>query len=312
MSALAASPYVGEHLGAHLGDLIYLCGFIAFFSVPLLVYVGLLWTGAVVLPAVKNKGGGSRLFGPVFIGYYYWMMGPIFRLAARSRVTPNQITAAALVVAALTAIAIATGHFALGSALLLGGGTLDLIDGQVARAKKMATRGGAFLDSTVDRICDGLIFGGCVVYYAGSPMMMIVSLVVLVMSFTVSYARSRAETLGVVGSGGLMQRADRITVLGIALAFSPFFAHRSEGFVGHPFYAITAGALCLLALLNTTTALARIVWTMGRLEGSNQVSPMNALRARDDLEQAIAAMPPANDTTGLLPQRVQRTLQADR
>jgi len=125
----------------------------------------------------------------------------------------------------------------------------------------MATAAGAFLDSTVDRICDGLVFGGCVVYYAGTPIMY-VALTVLVMSFTVSYARTRAEVFGITGSEGLMQRADRLAVLGIALAFSSFFGHRREGFVPHPFYAVTAGALCLLAVLNTITAARRIVWTM--------------------------------------------------
>src|SRR5436305_1549981 len=79
---------------------------------------------------------------------------------------------------------------------------------------------------------------------------MYVALAVLVMSFTVSYARSRAEVFGITGSGGLMQRADRLAVLGMALAFSSFFGHRSEGFVPHPFYAVTAGALCLMAVLN--------------------------------------------------------------
>ena len=96
--------------------------------------------------------------------------------------------------------------------------------------------------------------------------MMLVSLAVLITSFTVSYARSRGEALGVFGSEGLMQRADRLTVLGIALAFSPFFGHRAEGFVAHPFYAITAGSLCLLAVLSTTTAFTRIMWTLNQLK----------------------------------------------
>jgi CDP-diacylglycerol--glycerol-3-phosphate 3-phosphatidyltransferase len=188
-------------------------------------------------------------------------MTPVFRYLARTRWTPNQVTILTLVAAAATSVAIATGHFALASALVIGGGTLDIIDGQLARAKNMATPGGAFLDSTVDRVCDGLVFGGCVVYYAGTPIMY-VALAVLVMSFTVSYARSRAEFFGITGSGGLMQRADRLAVLGMALAFSSYFGHRSEGFVPHPFYAVTAGALCLMAVLNTITAVRRILWTM--------------------------------------------------
>jgi CDP-diacylglycerol--glycerol-3-phosphate 3-phosphatidyltransferase len=287
----------------NLGDVLYLAGFIAFFTVPFLVYLGLLWTGRIELPPAKAKGAGRRLLGPIFVGYYYWLMAPLFRLAIRSPFTPNQVTGAALVAATLSAIAIATGHFALASALVIGGCSLDIVDGQLARAKKASSPAGAFFDSTLDRLCDGVIFSGCVVYYAGSPMM-VVSLVVLVMSFTVSYARSRAEALGIVGAEGLMQRADRIVILGIALAFSPFFAHRSEGFVAHPFYGVTAGALCLLAVLNASTALARIVWTMDRLK---EAAAPSAIRSREAISQMVAPAP-ANDARLL----AQGTLQSGR
>jgi len=187
------------------------------------------------------------------------------------------------VTSALTAAAIATGHFALASTLLIGTATLDIIDGHLARAKRMSTASGAFLDSTIDRICDGLIFGGCVVYYAGTSMMYI-CLVVMIMSFTVSYARARGETLGIVGAEGLMQRAERITILGVSLAFSPIVGHHLEGFVKHPFYGLTAAALCLLAFLSATTAVARISWTMARLKFGphlNLVRPLASGSSRD-------------------------------
>lgn len=248
-----------------LGDTLYLFGFIAFFTIPFIIHGVKVLTGAIKLPPARARGAGARLFGPLFISYYYWLLGPLFRALARTRWTPNQVTILTLVVAAATSVAIGTGHFALASALVIGGGTLDIIDGQLARTKNMATTAGAFLDSTVDRICDGFVFGGCVVYYAGTPIMY-VALVVLVMSFTVSYARTRAEVFGITGSEGLMQRADRLAVLGMALAFSSYFGHHREGFVAHPFYAVTAGALCLLAVLNTLTAVRRIVWTMDQFQ----------------------------------------------
>ncbi|HXJ21273.1 MAG TPA: CDP-alcohol phosphatidyltransferase family protein [Polyangia bacterium] len=264
-------------MSGRLGDVVCLLGFIAFFTIPFLVHGVKVLTGAIKLPPARARGAGARLFGPLFISYYYWLLGPVFRAMARSRWTPNQVTILTLGVAAATSVAIATGHFTLASWLVIGGGTLDIIDGQLARTKNMATSAGAFLDSTVDRICDGLVFGGCVVYYAGTPIMY-VALAVLVMSFTVSYARSRAEFFGITGSEGLMQRADRLAVLGMALAFASFFGHRSEGFVPHPFYAVTAGALCLLAFLNTITAVRRILWTMAQfrrrgLEVSAQIRP---------------------------------------
>jgi CDP-diacylglycerol--glycerol-3-phosphate 3-phosphatidyltransferase len=252
---------------AGAADWIYLAALGALFLIPFAVYSALLAAGRVAPPPGRAGGGGRRLLGPLLVGFYYWMLGPLVRLIVRTPLAPNHVTAAALVGAAAAAVAIATGHFAAASALLVGGATLDMIDGQLARAKGMGSRRGAFFDSTIDRIADGLIFGGCVVYYAGGPMMY-VALLALVMCFTISYARSRGESLGLSGAEGLMQRADRIVILGAALALSPLVAHHTEGFVAHPFYGLTAGALCVLAVLNTATAIARIAWTMKNLEES--------------------------------------------
>lgn len=271
-------------------DAVFLACFAAFFTLPFVCYLGLAKTGAVKLPTSKRGGAGRRLLGPLLIGYYYWLLGPLNQLVGRTQLRPNQVTVASLGVALLTAVAIATGHFSLASTLLIAGATLDIVDGQLARSTGLSTASGAFLDSTLDRIADGVIFGGCVVYYSGT-WMMFVSLLALMMSFTVSYARSRGEGLGVLGAEGLMQRADRIAVLGIALAFSAFFGHRTEGFVPHPFYGLTAGALCLIAALNTATAIARIRWTMRRLAEASppaELQPPSLEEQVEPLRRAVA------------------------
>lgn len=249
------------------GDVLFLIAFSAAALIPFATYLVLLLAGVASLPPAKKKGAGRRLFGPLFIGFYYWLLGPFFRLANRSGLLPNHITLASLVAAVATAFAIATGHFALASVLLVFGGTLDIFDGQLARSKNLATSGGAFLDSTVDRVADGLIFGGCAIYFAATPTM-VAAFVALIMSFTTSYARARGEALGVSGSEGLMQRADRLVILSLALALSPYFGHQAEGFVAHPSYAVTAAALWLLAVLSTFTAVSRIVWIMNKLNKS--------------------------------------------
>jgi CDP-diacylglycerol---glycerol-3-phosphate 3-phosphatidyltransferase len=250
-------------LGA-TGDVVFLICFSAGALIPFATYLVLLLVGVVSLPPAKHKGAGRRLFGPLFIGFYYWLLGPLFRLANRSGLRPNHLTLASLVAAVPTGVAIATGHFALASVLLVFGSTLDLFDGQLARSKNLVTTGGAFLDSTVDRVSDGMIFGGCAVYFAGTPAM-VAALLALIMSFTTSYARARGESLGVSGSEGLMQRADRLVILGLALALSPFFGHRAEGFIPHPSYAVARSALWLLAFLSTFTAATRVVWIMNKL-----------------------------------------------
>jgi CDP-diacylglycerol--glycerol-3-phosphate 3-phosphatidyltransferase len=314
-------------LAGTTGDAIFILGFIAFFTVPFLIFVGMVVAGRKRLPAAIRGGAGKRLLGPLLIGYYYWFLGPVFRLVERTRLRPNLFTLSSLGGALAAGIAIGRGHFALASVLLIGGATLDILDGHIARSKKLMSTTGAFLDSTVDRVADGLIFGGCVVYYQGTPVMY-VALAVLIATFTVSYARSRGETLGVKGSEGLLQRAERITILGIALAFSPSVGHRFEGFVPHPWYGVTVAALCLLALLATATAVARIKWTMDRLalgaapvpvrpvnghagpmpasasaSAAATLRPADGLCPPDGLRTSDALRAPAADGARLLPQQ---------
>jgi len=89
----------------------------------------------------------------------------------------------------------------------------DLIDGYMARASGRTSRFGAFFDSTLDRIGDGAIFGGLLLYFAGpgdSQLYVCVTLYCLVMGSVTSYARARAESLGMQAKGGIAERSDRL------------------------------------------------------------------------------------------------------
>jgi CDP-diacylglycerol--glycerol-3-phosphate 3-phosphatidyltransferase len=89
----------------------------------------------------------------------------------------------------------------------------DIIDGYMARTTGTSNRFGAFLDSTLDRIGDGAIFGGLLLYYAGpgdSKLYLVLSLVCLVMGGVTSYARARAESLGMEAKVGIAERSDRL------------------------------------------------------------------------------------------------------
>ncbi|MFI7065105.1 phosphatidylinositol phosphate synthase [Kribbella sp. NPDC050124] len=99
----------------------------------------------------------------------------------------------------------------------------DLIDGHMARTSGTSSKWGSYLDSTLDRIGDGAIFGGLVMYYANSnagdsTLMAAVTLWALVMGAVTSYARAKAESLGLTASGGLAERADRL-VFTLVIAF---------------------------------------------------------------------------------------------
>jgi archaetidylinositol phosphate synthase len=108
---------------------------------------------------------------------------------------------------------------AIGSLLLLAGGFFDVIDGSVAKITKTTSRKGAFIDSTLDKISETIIFLGISIGELANP---ILCLVAVSSSLLVSYTRSRAETLGIDLSGvGFGERAERILILAV-MGLLPF------------------------------------------------------------------------------------------
>ena len=102
----------------------------------------------------------------------------------------------------------------------------DLLDGYMARLTNRTSSFGAFLDSTLDRIGDGAIFGGLALYFAGpgdSDVYLVLTLVCLVMGAVTSYARARAEGLGFQAKVGIAERADRLVAILVMTGFSAIF-----------------------------------------------------------------------------------------
>ncbi len=108
---------------------------------------------------------------------------------------------------------------AIGSLLLLTGGFFDVIDGSVAKITNRTSRKGSFLDSTLDKISEAIIFLGIAIGELANPILCIIA---VSSSLLVSYTRSRAETLGIDLSGvGFGERAERILILAI-MGLLPF------------------------------------------------------------------------------------------
>jgi CDP-diacylglycerol--glycerol-3-phosphate 3-phosphatidyltransferase len=92
----------------------------------------------------------------------------------------------------------------------------DMLDGAMARARGGGTRYGAVLDATCDRVADGAIFGSLAwwaVYHEQSRPLFVATLVVLVTSQVISYAKARAEASGLSADGGLIERPDRLVIV---------------------------------------------------------------------------------------------------
>jgi CDP-diacylglycerol--glycerol-3-phosphate 3-phosphatidyltransferase len=144
---------------------------------------------------------------------------PIARFLVFLHISPNTITFAGLILAVLVAYLLSQGCFVLGGLVLLCASLLDMLDGSVARLSNSASKKGAFLDSTSDRIAEAVVLFGLLVYYAdlNESQAILLIFLALILSFLVSYIRARAEGLGVEGTPGLFTRPERVLVLVLGL-----------------------------------------------------------------------------------------------
>ncbi len=146
-------------------------------------------------------------------------INPIAVYLHRLGIHPDAITVLGTGLVALAALAITQERLGLGGLIVLIGLPLDSLDGSVARLRDRPRPFGAFLDSTLDRYADGMLFGALVIYgeRTDSSQIMILSLVALVGAYLVSYTRARAEGLGLDCRVGLLTRMERTIILLILL-----------------------------------------------------------------------------------------------
>ncbi len=150
--------------------------------------------------------------------------GPVGQKLHQYGLTADLLTATGLVSATATAVAVGTGHLHLAILLLILTGLHDLLDGPVAKASGTTSVRGAFFDSVTDRVADALILGGVAWYLASTRPghLVLLPFAVLAATSLVSYQRAKAESLGVSAKGGLMERAERMILLGIGFLSSAF------------------------------------------------------------------------------------------
>lgn len=146
---------------------------------------------------------------------------PVGAQIRRTGVTANHLTILGLVMAGAAAVTIANGYLRAGLVLLFLTALPDVLDGAVAKASGTASPRGAFFDSVVDRASDALLLGGIAWYLSSTQPGRIAVLPMAVMgaSMLISYERAKAEALGFEARGGLMERAERIIMLGFGLLF---------------------------------------------------------------------------------------------
>jgi CDP-diacylglycerol--glycerol-3-phosphate 3-phosphatidyltransferase len=161
------------------------------------------------------------------------------RIAARSmgrlertRVTPNALTAGGVLLCTAGAVVVYfeyRGELAaywIGAALFIVGSILDILDGALARSSGKATPFGAFVDSMTDRVSEGVMLGAIALVFMrhGDEVALAFTFAAAVGSFLVSYARAKAEILGLRGDVGIGSRAERVVVISAGLILAPWGA----------------------------------------------------------------------------------------
>ena len=182
---------------------------------------------------------------------------PYAALLARTGLSPNMLTVAGFGISIVAAILAGLQLWLAAGVISIAGAAFDMLDGAVARATGRTSRFGAFLDSTLDRWGEGVVYAGIVagaVLVRPAPAATTAFLAALAMSsaFMVSYSRAKAESLGWQGEVGIAPRPERVVILGLGL----IVAGLTGGPQGGPWLQ---AALGLLIVLTTITTVQRIV-----------------------------------------------------
>jgi CDP-diacylglycerol--glycerol-3-phosphate 3-phosphatidyltransferase/CDP-diacylglycerol--inositol 3-phosphatidyltransferase len=220
-----------------------------------------------------RRPADSREIGPPGHGQYsaaamlerfrqFWtnVWAPVGNLLLRLGVSPNAVTlVGTLGVCAGALVCFPQGWLLAGVLVITAFVFSDMIDGYMARTSGQASPFGAFLDSTLDRIGDGAVFGGLALYYVGpgdSEWRAALAIYCLVLGSVTSYARARAESLGMQAKVGIAERSDRLVAILFMTGLADLLRH-----LGVPdgvmwLIPITLG---VLAVASTVTVVQRIM-----------------------------------------------------
>ena len=209
---------------------------------------------------IADRGG--FVLGSFVRSWFYWFIWPIERASLAVGLSPTAYNVAGVLCGCAAGACFATGRVNLGGWLVLLGGAADVLDGRIARARGLANETGAFLDSTLDRFAEVGAFVGLAVMYMHSASQLAVVVTAMGGSLLVSYARARGESLGVVAKVGIMQRAERLLLVGFGGVFDPAVTSWQGWAPG----TLLFWPLGVVAVGTVATAVYRTVWIAQRLD----------------------------------------------
>jgi CDP-diacylglycerol--glycerol-3-phosphate 3-phosphatidyltransferase len=212
------------------------------------------------------------------------LLNPIIEAMVRRRVHPNALSTIGFLVTMSSAFAFGYNHIRTAGVLILLGGVFDIFDGRVARATGLASKFGAFYDSTLDRISEIAVYVGLLSLYntyhpqLGDVGTVYAIAVAMAGSLMISYTRARAEALGIDCKVGLMQRGERVVMIGLA---SLLFGGESSGLA-------LRVVIISVAILTIITAVHRIIWVYQHTRGA-KLDPGRADAGARPEEMTVAA-----------------------
>ncbi len=215
---------------------------------------------------LESSQRGTFVLGSFVRSWFYWFIGPLVNVALRAGLSPTFFNILGAAFGAAAGVAFALGRPVLGGWGILLGGAADVFDGRIARTLAVASPRGAFLDSSLDRFAEVGVFAGLAVYYHGQPLPSLMVALALGGSLLVSYTRARGESQGLVCKVGVMQRAERLLLLGFAGLLDPSFAQWLDQTSG----TLLAWVIGLIAAGTLSTAIYRTVWIANRLPSSDR------------------------------------------
>lgn len=201
---------------------------------------------------------------------------PIGTQLKNSGIRADHLTIVGIVMAAAAAVSIAMGALRLGLLFGVLAALPDVLDGAVAKASGTASPRGAFFDSVADRFTDALFLLGIAWYLAGvdGGRIALLPMAVLGASMLISYERAKAEALGYEAKGGLMERAERLILLGLGLLFNQ----------------LLVPILWLMLTLTCVTAVQRFVkvWQQASAEVPARPPARERSRSRRGVDRRVA------------------------
>jgi len=236
--------------------------FVAVLAVALLSMAAYALSGRRRDVDVVGKGGQFMVgIGEFPMHWFMWVISPLVRLSQSLGLTADFYSYVGLVFGMASGPLIAMGWLELGGWAIVLSGIADALDGRIARLTKTASNYGDFIDSTFDRFVEASTFLGFAFYLRATPWGSLLAGSALAGALIVSYARARGEVVGVVCTGGLMQRGERVVLTALTCFLDPPISSALHLTPGTP----TQWVLALIAVTTFLTATYRTIWIALRL-----------------------------------------------